>query len=118
MTCIPRGHVRTGLLCRTVAAVHSLDACAVLAPSTGTGTTSDESQPRHLPSGTRPCGPNDPLYKEISSGTSGLQYFLGHHTFSHENLNNVTYQDAYLQIRLNQVRVLLVAHVIALFACC
>lgn len=46
---------------------------------------------------------NDPLYKEIAFGTSGLQYFLGHHTFSHENMNNVTYQDAYLQMRLNQV---------------
>ena len=56
--------------------------------------------------------PNDPLYKEITNGTSGLQFFLGHHTFSHENLNNVTYNDAYLQMRLNQVRFLPVANVI------
>lgn len=47
---------------------------------------------------------NDPLYNEIAFGSSGMQYYLGHHTFSHENLNNVTYHDAYLQIRLNQVR--------------
>ena len=62
--------------------------------------------------------PNDPLYKEITNGTSGLQFFLGHHTFSHENLNNVTYNDAYLQLRLNQVRVLPFAHVVVLFPCC
>jgi hypothetical protein len=47
---------------------------------------------------------NDPLYNEIAFGTSGMHYFLGHHTFSHQNLNNVTYADAMLQIRLNQVR--------------
>ena len=50
---------------------------------------------------------NDPLYKEITgignTAASGLQFFLGHHTFTHENLNNVTYNDAYQQIRLNQV---------------
>jgi peptidoglycan/xylan/chitin deacetylase (PgdA/CDA1 family) len=47
----------------------------------------------------------DPLFNEIAYGSSGMQFFLGHHTFSHENLNNVTYKDALLQIRLNQVRV-------------
>jgi hypothetical protein len=62
--------------------------------------------------------PNDPLYKEITNGTSGLQFFLGHHTFSHENLNNVTYNDAYLQLRLNQVRVPPAADAIVLFTCC
>ena len=46
----------------------------------------------------------DPLYYEIAFGTSGMQYFLGHHTFTHENMNNVTYNDAEQQIRLNQVR--------------
>ena len=46
----------------------------------------------------------DPLYNEIAFGTSGMQYFLGHHTFTHENMNNVTYNDAEQQIRLNQVR--------------
>ena len=46
----------------------------------------------------------DPLYNEIAFGASGLQFFLGHHTFTHENLNNVTYNDAEQQIRLNQVR--------------
>ena len=51
---------------------------------------------------------NDPLYKEITglgnADASGLQFFLGHHTFTHENMNNVTYNDAFQQIRLNQVR--------------
>ncbi len=47
---------------------------------------------------------NDPLYNEIAFGSSGMLYFLGHHTFNHENLNNVTYWDALQQIRLNQVR--------------
>ena len=47
---------------------------------------------------------NDGLYKEIAFGASGLQYFLGHHTFNHENLNAITYYDAVQQIRLNQVR--------------
>ena len=46
----------------------------------------------------------DPLYNEIAFGTSGMEFFLGHHTFTHENLNNVTYHDAEQQIRLNQVR--------------
>ena len=46
----------------------------------------------------------DPLYNEIAFGASGLQYFLGHHTFTHENMNNVTRHDAEQQIRLNQVR--------------
>ena len=50
---------------------------------------------------------NDPLYKEITglgnTVASGLQFFLGHHTFTHENMNNVTYHDAEQQIRLNQV---------------
>jgi hypothetical protein len=53
----------------------------------------------------------DPLYKEIAFGTSGMQFFLGHHTFTHENMNNVTYNDAYQQIRLNQVQLLLPAYV-------
>ena len=47
---------------------------------------------------------NDGLYKEIAFGASGLQYFLGHHTFNHENLNAITYYDTVQQIRLNQVR--------------
>jgi hypothetical protein len=34
---------------------------------------------------------NDGLYKEIAFGPSGLQYFLGHHTFNHEVLNAITY---------------------------
>ena len=45
----------------------------------------------------------DPLYNEIAFGTSGMEFFLGHHTFTHENLNNVTYHDAEQQIRINQV---------------
>jgi hypothetical protein len=49
----------------------------------------------------------DPLYNEIAFGASGKEFFLGHHTFTHENLNNVTYYDAEQQIRLNQVRCLL-----------
>lgn len=61
---------------------------------------------------------NDGLYKEITSGASGLQYFLGHHTFNHENLNAITYYDAVQQIRLNQVRRRLCSRLCALgFSC-
>ena len=45
----------------------------------------------------------DPLYNEVAFGASGQQFYLGHHTFDHLILNNVTYNDALQQIRLNQV---------------
>lgn len=46
---------------------------------------------------------NDGLYNEIAFGASGMQFYLGHHTFNHEVLNAVTYSDAAQQMRLNQV---------------
>lgn len=39
----------------------------------------------------------------MAFGEAGMEFYLGHHTFNHESISNVTYSDALQQIRLNQV---------------
>jgi hypothetical protein len=74
-----------------------------LAPSAGTGVSMMPANP-DTSWWNATLWKTDPLYNEIAFGASGMQFFLGHHTFTHENMNNVTYNDAYQQIRLNQVQ--------------
>jgi hypothetical protein len=88
----------------------SSDACSSawlkghLMPSAGTGVSMMPANP-DTSWWNATLWKSDPLYNEIAFGASGMQFFLGHHTFTHENMNNVTYNDAYQQIRLNQVRI-------------